>query len=65
MCTVLSEPALARMKVLRALVRCRRVGRSRPPAYLRYNFLCWSSSPGRCMRFFFYATTPQLHMYSS
>ena len=30
--TILSEPALARTKILRALVRCRRVGRSRPPA---------------------------------
>ena len=34
-------------------------------AHLRYNFLYWSSSPGRCMRVFFYATTPQLPMYSS
>ena len=54
--TVLLEPALARTKVLRALVRCRRVGRTRPPkrhlAHLRYNFLYWSSSPGRCMRVF-------------
>ena len=37
---------------------------ARPPkrhlAHLRYNFLYWSSSPGRCMRVFFYATTPQL-----
>ena len=67
--TVLSEPALAQTKVLRALVRCRRVGISRPPkrhlAHLRYNFLYWSSSPGRCVRVFFYATTPQLPMYSS
>ena len=42
---------------------------ARPPkrhlAHLRYNFLYWSSSPGRCMRVFFYATTPQLPMYSS
>ena len=28
--TILSEPALARTKILRALVRCRRVGRSAP-----------------------------------
>ena len=34
-------------------------------AHLRYNFLYWSSSLGRCMRVFFYATTPQLPMYSS
>ena len=42
---------------------------ARPPkrhlAHLRYNFLYWSSSPGRCMQVFFYATTPQLPMYSS
>ena len=42
---------------------------ARPPkrhlAHLRYNFLYWSSSLGRCMRVFFYATTPQLPMYSS
>ena len=67
--TILLEPALARTKILRALVRCRRVGRSRPPkrhlAHLRYNFLYWSSSSGCCMRVFFYATTPQLPMYSS
>ena len=49
--TVLSEPALARTKILRALVRCRRVADpARPPkrhlAHLRYNFLYWSSSPG-------------------
>ena len=41
---------------------------ARPPkrhlAHLRYNFLYWSSSPGRCMRVLFYATTPQLPMYS-
>ena len=67
--SVLSEPALVQTKVLRALVRCRRVGRSRPPkrhlAHLRYNFLYWSRSLGRCMRVFFYATTPQLPMRSS
>ena len=42
---------------------------TRPPkrhlAHLRYNFLYWSSSPGRCVRVFFYATTPQLPMHSS
>ena len=42
---------------------------SRPPkrhlAHLRYNFLYCSSSPGRCVRVFFYATTPQLPMHSS
>ena len=42
---------------------------ARPPkrhlAHLRYNFLYWSSSPGRCMRVFFYVTTPQLPMHSS
>ena len=34
-------------------------------AHLRYNFLYWSSSLGHYMRVFFYATTPQLPMYSS
>ena len=42
---------------------------ARPPkrhlAHLRYNFLYWSSSPGRCVPVFFYATTPQLPMHSS
>src|SRR5699024_4574983 len=42
---------------------------ARPPkrhlAHLRYNFLYGSSSPGCCMWVFFYATTPQLPMYSS
>ena len=42
---------------------------ARPPqrhlAHLRYNFLYWCSSPGCCMRVFFYATTPQLPRYSS
>ena len=42
---------------------------ARPPkrhlAHLRYNFLYWSSSLGRCVRVFFYATTPQLPMHSS
>ena len=42
---------------------------ARPPkrhlAHLRYNFLYWSSSPGRCVRVFYYVTTPHLSMYSS
>ena len=42
---------------------------TRPPkrhlTHLRCNFLYWSNSPGRCVRVFFYATTPQLPMHSS
>ena len=42
---------------------------ARPPkrhlAHLRYNFLYWSSSPGRCMRVFFYATTPSFPIYKA
>ena len=67
--TVLSEPALARTKVLRLFAAVVWADPARPPkrhlAHLRYNFLYWSSSPGRCVRVFFYATTPQLPMYSS
>ena len=68
--TVLSEPALARTKILAPLFAAVVwADPARPPkrhlANLRYNFLYWSSSPGRYMRVFFYATNHQLPMYSS
>ena len=49
MCAVLSKPALAQTKILRALVRCLVwADPARPPkqhlAHLRYNSLHWSRS---------------------